>query len=165
MSGECEICPFRSLQAENFKKLLGKCFRQDYQIPLTEAQLNELFDDMRKSFDENIIYIDLLLINHEAKGFIIYQVDKPESDWCEKETWGCIRELYVADDIRKKAYGKKLASHAEELLRKSSVPGIYLTADDAIGFWVKIGYRDSGEVCEKNKGNILIKKEPINDSI
>ena len=77
--------------------------------------------------------------------------------WCEKEGYGCIREMFVSVDQRGKGYGRSLAIHAEKELQKLSVPYIYLTTDDNKDFWTKVGYRDTGEICIKNDGSIFIK--------
>lgn len=152
-----EIYEYENSHYAAFKEMVGVCFNKDYKIPLTEQQLEELCQEILQLVDKRIVFLDLLFVENMAKGFVCYQVDTPQSDWCEKETWGCIRELYVADDVRKKGYGRGLAVHAENKLKALSVPNIYLTSDDSMDFWVNIGYRDTGKICEKNNGNILIK--------
>ena len=137
--------------------MLAVCFPQDYKIPLTEAQLEELCNEIIHQVTAKIVFLDLLLLDKVAKGFISYQVDTPMSDWCEKENWGFIREIFIAPDIRKMGYGKILVEHAERKLTDLSVPNIYLTTDDSIDFWINVGYQKTGEVSEKNKGYILIK--------
>lgn len=61
-------------------------------------------------------------------------------------------------DSRKYGYGSILVTHAENELKKLSVPYIYLTSDDSIDFWLSLGYTDTGEICDKNDCNILIKQ-------
>ena len=141
-----------------FKEMLNICFNQDYKIPLTEQQLEELCDEILQSVKGSITFLDLIFVGDEAKGFVSYQIDTPNSDWCEKENWGCSRELYISDDVRGNGYGKALATHAENELCKLSVPNVYLITDDTIDFWIKLGYRDTGEICDKNNGNILTKQ-------
>lgn len=139
-----------------FKVMFGRCFRQDYKIPLTENQLGGLCDDIASQVTANVIFLDLLIIDDIAQGFVIYQIDSPDSDWCEKEGYGFIRELYVAAERRRAGHGKSLAAHAETQLRDKSVPGIYLTTDEAMDFWGKMGYRDTGEIA-KNNGRVFMK--------
>ena len=81
-------------------------------------------------------------------GFCIYQIDSPESDWCKKEGWGFIREFYIKKPFRGRGYGRKLAAFTEKMLFGRGVQNMYLTADDAIGFWQTCGYADSGTVNE-----------------
>jgi GNAT superfamily N-acetyltransferase len=153
----CEIREYSDFDYITFKKMLELCFLQDYNITLTEQQSEELCKDLTQQVNAQIQSLGLLFLNGVAKGFINYQVDSPKSDWCEKETWGFIREVYIARDIREKGYGKKLVVYAENKLRGLSVPNIYLTTDEAKEFWIKLGYCVTGDICEKNKGCILIK--------
>lgn len=162
MSEKITICEYIDSYIEVFKQMLNECFNQDYKIPLTEQQLEGLTREIVQSVSNRITFLDLLLLDGEAKGFVSYQVDMPESDWCEKKTWGCIRELYISADVRGKGYGKTLAAYAESKLWKLSVPNIYLTTDDTAIFWVKAGYHDTGEICSKNNGSILTKQAEPN---
>ncbi|MCL1820034.1 MAG: GNAT family N-acetyltransferase [Oscillospiraceae bacterium] len=157
MNIEYAIQMYTSPHYNVFKDMLRPCFNKDYKIPLTEQQLNELCEEIVQLTEKQIAFLDLLFLDGVAKGFVLYQVDTPKSDWCEKETWGCIREFYIDSDIRGKGFGKILALHTEDKLRELSVPHIYLTADYAVGFWIKIGYSDSGEICKRNDGRILVK--------
>jgi RimJ/RimL family protein N-acetyltransferase/N-acetylglutamate synthase-like GNAT family acetyltransferase len=144
-----------------FKEMIGECFNNDYKIPLTEKQLDKLSGEMTQSVKSDIQYLDLLILNGTVKGFIIYQVDTLKSDWCEKEGCGCIRELFIATDVRGKGYGLKLVIHAEMKLNELCVPYIYLTTDDSKDFWIRAGYRDTGEICDKNGGSIVCKVNNI----
>jgi len=157
MENSCGICRYTAQNYAAFKELLGECFSQDYNIPLTKDQLEELCGEITRQAEENIVFLDLLTLDGAAKGFISYQIDSLKSDWCEKEGCGFIRELFVASNLRGKGYGKYLVAHAENELKKLSVPYIYLTTDDSEDFWAKAGYRDTGEICAKNNGGIFIK--------
>ena len=157
ISDRCEILPYSASHEDSLKEMLRICFNQDYKIPLTEQQLEALCKEICRQAAEKIVFLDLLFLNGRAEGFINYQVDTPQSDWCEKETWGFIRELYISPALRKKGYGQKLAEHAESKLWALSVPNIYLTTDDAIEFWLKLGYHDTAEICPQNNGSILTK--------
>ena len=152
-----EIIQYIDAHYDLLKGMLDICFNQDYNIPLTEKQLEELCKEISIAAVEGIVFLDLLFIDGEATGFIIYQVDTPQSGWCEKENWGFIRETYISSNGRKKGYGKELVKYAENKLWCLNVPNIYLTTDDTIDFWVKMGYRNTGEVCDKNDGYILVK--------
>ena len=140
-----------------FKEMFGEYFLNDFNIELTEKELENICREITQKVKENILFLDLLMLNNSAKGFIIYQIDSPSSDWCEKEGYGFIRELFIAADFRKKGYGKDLAVYAENKLWDLSVPYIYLTAYESKNFWIKTGYQDSGEVSAKNDDRIYIK--------
>ncbi|MCL2342821.1 MAG: GNAT family N-acetyltransferase [Firmicutes bacterium] len=154
---EIKICAYSNSDYAAFQKMLCTCFWQDYKIPRTEEQLERWQNMLIRQASAEIVFIDLLTADGEAQGFILYQIDSPESDWCIKEGYGFIRELYVAADFRRSGHGKALAVHAETRLRQRGVPGIYLTTDEAMEFWAKMGYRDSGEVCSENDGRIFVK--------
>ena len=112
---------------------------------------------MIQSVKDGFTYLDLLHLDGNPVGFVMYRVDHPESDWCEKEGFGFIREMYIRKDQRKHGYGKMLANHSENELKKLSVPYVYLTSSND-AFWLGVGYTDTGEVCDKNNLNILIKE-------
>ena len=151
------VCKYTNTHFRAFKGMLNVCFNKDYGIPLSNQQLEELCAKIIQSVGNGITFLYLILVDGEAKGFIHYQIDTTKSDWCEKENWGCIRELYISDDVRGKGYGKILVAQAENELWKLSTLGIYLTTDDTLDFWIKLGYNDTGGICNKNNGNILSK--------
>ena len=146
-----------SLDRDPFMEMLVTCFSQDYKLPLTREQLEGWRDVLVRLAAEQIVFLDILTIDGTPQGFILSQIDTPESDWCLKEGYGFIRELYVAAELRKAGHGKALVSHAESRLRQKGVPGIYLTTDEAMDFWTRMGYRDSGEICHENNSLIFLK--------
>ncbi|MDR2833087.1 MAG: GNAT family N-acetyltransferase [Streptococcaceae bacterium] len=152
------IRPYQTIDYPVFLKMFYDNYINDYEMDLTMEQMDELAQIITQSVEHNIMYLDLLFIDEVAVGFIKYQVDTPVSDWCEKEGFGFIRELHVNQKFRGKGYGKSLAKHAENQLRSLNVPGIYLTTDTAMKFWQELGFKDTGEVCEKNDGFIFIKE-------
>ena len=136
--------------------MVGVYFIEDLKAHLNYNPPVEMCKAMIQSVKDGITYLDLLHLGDAPIGFIMYQVDSPQSNWCEKEGYGFIREMYIRKDYRKHGYGKILAIHAEDALKKLSVPHIYLTSSND-AFWFSVGYADTGEVCEKNNNNILIK--------
>jgi len=155
-----EIRTYHSADFDAFAQMVGVCWIEDYKETLNSNPPVEMCNAMVQSANDGIMHIDLLCLDDSPIGFIMYQIDSPKSDWCEKEGYGCIREMYIHKDYRKKGYGKVLVAHAENELKKLSAQHIYLTADDdnSIAFWLRVGYADTGEVCDKNNGNILIKQ-------
>ena len=152
-----EIVKYTDSYYIDIKVMLGNCFSNEYKLDLTENQLATIYTDIIYQFNNKILFLDLLLKKSIAKGFVIYQIDSPSSDWCEKEGWGFIREIYIADDIRKKGFGQKMVLHAESVLKSLEIPNIYITADENRDFWIKMGYQDTGEVCQRNGGYIFTK--------
>ena len=109
-----DIKKYSDCESANFKKMMNACFSEDYRIPLTEDQLVELCENIKRSVIDCIVSLDLLYKDSKPIGFINYQVDSLQSDWCEKEGYGCIRELYISRNFRSRGYGKILLYHAEK---------------------------------------------------
>lgn len=73
-------------------------------------------------------------------GFAIFQIDRPESDWCKRPGWGFIREFYVAKACRNQGLGRCLARETEVRLLTCGAKRLYLQADNAAGFWTACGW-------------------------
>ena len=160
MTAAYEIRKYTKTDYDVFKKMFTSYFIKDVDEHLTDEEFDSVCRDIETSAEKQIVCLDLLFIADIAKGFIEYQIDSPESDWCEKEGYGMMRELYIDHDIRKMGYGRKLVVHSEKhLINNLSVSDVYLTASKcAIPFWVQMGYHDSGEICLKNEQKIYIKQ-------
>jgi len=155
-----KICKYNKDNYEVFKNMVFDYFTKDLKIDLTDKQLEYVCKEIELHSEKNIGFLDLIFENENPIGFISYQIDSKESDWCEKEGFGCIREFYIIPSHRKKGFGEKLVKHAENNLAKLSISDIYLTADDegSIIFYNKMGYSENGEICLKNNCKIYIKK-------
>ncbi len=97
--------------------------------------------------------------NGVCAGFVCFQVDSEQSDWCKRPGWGLIREFRIAPEFRRRGFGKALAEYAErELFRQTD--RLYLTAFDeaAMRFWTACGYEKTGETAS-NGGLILVKQQ------
>lgn len=152
-----EIRKYTKLDYNAYKDMFREYFLKDFKIDITQEETENICTEITQQVEAHILFLDLLILNSAAKGFIIYQIDSPKSDWCEKEGWGFIREVYIASDFRGKGYGKSLITHVESRLRQLLVPSIYLTSDESGNFWIKMGYQDSGETSSKNKARIFMK--------
>lgn len=84
----------------------------------------------------------------KAVGFVIFQTDDMINDWCFKEGWGDVREIYVDGPFRGRGLGKALLEYAGAALGKEGAKNIYLLpTDDSEGFFRACGYVDIGEYC------------------
>jgi len=151
-----EIKKFTDSDFDAFAQMVGIYFIEDLKKTLNYNPPVGMCKTMIQSVKDGITYLDLLHLDGSPIGFIMYQIDSPKSNWCEKEGYGFIREMYICKDHRKQGYGKILVAHAENELIKLSVPHIYLTSSND-PFWLSIGYASTGEICNKNNNNILIK--------
>ena len=156
---EFKIRKYSSHNRAAFIRMLDIYFSQDCNLTLTQDQLGRWCDTLARQAAAQIVFLNILTVDNAPQGFILYQVDSPESDWCIKKGYGFIRELYVAADLRDAGYGKALVSHAESQLKQHGVPGVYLTADvdESMGFWTKMGYHGTGEICRENNAPIYLK--------
>lgn len=155
-----QIVRYSPAHFSSFKELFNKYFLNDLEISLSDEQLNKTCTEVGRLSDDCISPLDLLIVNGAAIGFIEYQIDSAQSNWCEKEGWGFIRELHVAPDFRRKGLGKALVTHAEGTLVGLSAQSFYLTSSSsaaAQAFWVRMGYRDSGTLSTLNGQPIFIK--------
>jgi len=152
-----KIRKFTDSDFDAFAQMVGVYFIEDLKDPLNNNPPVGMCKAMTQNVKAGIIYLDLLLLDDTPIGFIMYQVDSPKSNWCEKEGYGFIREMYIHKDHRKQGYGKIVVAHAESELKKLFVPYIYLTSSND-PFWLSVGYANTGEICEKNNHHILIKE-------
>lgn len=100
---------------------------------------------------KGLLHIALLKVQESAAGFCIYQIDSPESDWCKRPGEGCIREFFIRKEFRRKGLGRKLCREALCELEKMGAKKVYLTADEAAGFWESCGFSNTGELCSNGQ--------------
>lgn len=113
---------------------------------LVRRKILPLFLD---EWNRKILHIALVQ-DAQAAGLSVFQIDTPESDWCKRPGWGCIREFYIRPAARHRGLGKALAEYSERCLRTLGASALYLTADDAVAFWERCGYAASGEICSND---------------
>ncbi len=132
-----------------FASLLGRYFREDLHLPLTDDQAAELAMDILEDIPYGVP-LTLAVLNGTLVGFINYQVDAEGGSWCFHPGWGCIRECYVLPRYRRLGIAAALVNHAQGRLRRSGADRLYLTADTAIPFWQRLGFACSGRINPKN---------------
>lgn len=157
MGALTEISSYQKSDFSCFKKVFGEYFLHDLKCELSDQDLEKICFGIDEQVTNKVVFLDLFKHNQELKGFVIYQIDTPKSDWCEKEGYGFIREMFISADVRKLGFGKKLAQHAENHLKQLGVSQFYLTCDENQEFWIKLGYVNTGDICEKNESPIFIK--------
>jgi GNAT superfamily N-acetyltransferase len=138
------IRPFCSHDLSDFKGMFCTYFRSDVKINISDQELESVCHEIADRSLSCSIYVDVLLVDEKSVGFVIYQIDNPKSDWCEREGWGFIREIYIHGSFRGNGLGAQLVAHTETALYEKGAEHIYLTCDEAAGFWNLRGYRNSG---------------------
>lgn len=154
-----EIRPFCKKDLCDFKEMFCTYFRDDFKIEIEDNKAEALCLGMADSSMSGITSLDMLLDSGKLAGFIYYQIDNPKSNWCEREGWGFIREVYINRSLRGKGLGAKLAAHAEKVLYAKGAEDIYLTSDEAGEFWSLCGYKETGKVSGINHDPIYEKQK------
>lgn len=152
-----DIRPFCNSDMCDFKEMFCTYFRNDFNIEITDSKAEALCSKIAESSLSEIVPLDLILVCGKPVGFISYQIDHPDSDWCEREGWGFLREIYINRSMRGKGLGAKLVTYAEKVLYNKGAEHIYLTSDEAGEFWSFCGYKKTGKVSTINHDPIYEK--------
>ena len=152
-----EICSFKDSYMESFIKMFSRYFREDFKIDITDKKICESCARIANFSLSGINKLDFLVVDEKPFGFIYYQIDTPQSNWCEREGWGFIREVYIDPVIRKSGLGARLVLHAEEKLYSKGALNIYLTSDSNDLFWDSLGYRKTEKLSTINNDPIYEK--------
>lgn len=93
-----------------------------------------------------LLSVDLIRDGETFVGFAIYQTDDVKSDFCLKEGWGDIREIFILPEYRRQGLGKFLLYTAEMKLRESGAEKSFtLPTPAAEEFFVSCGYVKTDE--------------------
>lgn len=142
--------PFKGTEFESFLPMCSAYFTELLDKPLPQERLAEIARGIWEQAGAGILRLDLLEHGGEAAGFAIYQIDTPQSDWCERVGWGFIREVYVRPSARGRGLGRFWAQYLCAQLTSMGARGIYLTADDAQGFWQACGFELSTQTAHND---------------
>ena len=132
---------------DEFRTMFLDYFINDCEVKYDKEKLREnlINKTIIPQCERGLIFIDLIKQNKETLGFIIYQIDKEESDWKERLGSGFIREFYIKPNFRKLGLGSKLLKNAEDNLKELGAKEIYLTSqekDSVKQFYMKNGFED-----------------------
>ncbi|MGN1060489.1 MAG: GNAT family N-acetyltransferase [Candidatus Coproplasma sp.] len=118
-----------------------------------------LFDEyVLPDLKENLFSVAVAVDGDTLCGFIVYQTDRPDNEWCFREGDGDIREIYVSPSRRNGGMGKELVAFAENELALSGVKNIYvLPTEEAEGFFTACGYSDGGDYCAELDNKVFEK--------
>ncbi|MBN2797245.1 MAG: GNAT family N-acetyltransferase [Clostridia bacterium] len=115
-----------------------------------EKMCNRILKDVK----DEILFLELMMIGQQPVGFINYQVDSKRIDWCEREGWGFIREMYMDKAFRNRNLGRVFVSSVLNTLKDNSIQEVYLTSDDSGEFFMKCGFTNSGCISKINEDPI-----------
>ena len=151
-----EIVNLKALDYDEFRTMFLDYFYYDCGIKYDREKLREnlINKTIIPQYERGLIFIDVIKQNNETLGFIIYQIDKEESDWKERIGSGFIREFYIKPDFRKQKLGSKLLKSAEDNLKKLGAKEVYLTSqekDYVKKFYEKNGYKTDHTRAQNGK--------------
>ena len=110
-------------------------------------------------FSAGLLDIAVAVEDGRACGFVIFQTDSIENEWCLKEGLGTVRELYVIPEERGKGVGGTLCAHAEAALKnRGAVRAYVLPAEGSEAFFLARGYAEEDEWCEETGCNFFYKQ-------
>ena len=136
---------------KDFEEMLVEYFCTDLQSDIPQDIVrSKLVGHILNYVQNHIIHLALAVEEENLIGFSIYQIDTAESDWCKRPGWGFIREFYIRRPYRGRGNGKQLASYTEQHLRNMGASQLYLTSDNAIGFWANCGWCNTHEQCSND---------------
>ena len=156
-----EIKKFENRYYQDFVGLFCDYFALDLgEDAPTQVIKDKIIDaQVLKDFELGDTYLDLLILDGVARGFIIYQIDSERSDWNKRTGFGFIRELYVDRNYRKCGYGSMLLKNAEDMLR-GKTNGVYLTSDEkpyVKDFYIRNGYTNEHIRDDYNNDEYFVK--------
>lgn len=133
-------------------------FKDYYEELGCDEDVDHLLDEyVLADCDAGLLRI-AVAIDGAACGFVIYQIDSIENEWCLKEGMGTVRELYVSHARRGGGVGTKLMEFAEGQLKEGGAKGLYiLPAEGTQAFFISRGYEESDEFCEDMDCNFFYK--------
>lgn len=132
-------------------KLLKKYLRDDLNIEIEDDQVEDILKLIETQMAEDISEVAVAQKGNEIVGFVNYQIDSKKSDWCFREGWGTIREIFVDKRHRLEDTGKSLVEYAENRLFNWGADKVYLTSDVHNSFWENLKFTETEVTCEKNK--------------
>lgn len=115
-----------------------------------------LWEEMNTQNGGNSAYIRTY--KNEPVGFIQFTAITMES-WFLKESWGFIREFWIAKDFRRQGHGTELLSLAEKYFKDEGIHRIVLTAEaNEQQFYLNRGYKICESIEAKNNNAVSVKE-------
>ena len=146
-----EIRLYREDDWAGFRGMLARYYREDAGLSLTGTAADELAEELLSELGP-LCWLWIAEEKGRAAGFLLAQIDTPESLWNYRSGEGFIRDMAVEPSFRGQGAGRALALAAEARFRSAGVSRVYLTAEDPTGaFWTRLGYAPSGEICRRNR--------------
>ena len=141
----------------------------DFTVPLFQDTFKQYFTEMGISIrdwdglfkevndeGDNLTFVRTTA-DGDAIGFIMIKPTKFTS-WFFEETYGFIREFWVASDFRNSGHGTALLDIAEKYFCENNIYTSILTTNTAKLFYEKHGYFKAPGCKAKNQDDVFIKR-------
>jgi len=135
-------------------------FQNAFRKYFSELQINvEDWDGLFREMNEENGNLAFIRIDENDKvvGFIQF-APIVFTSWFFEETYGFIREFWVAAEHRGKRHGSELLKIAEQYFFDNGIYSTILTADTAEDFYVKHGYVKVPGCKALNEDNVFVKR-------
>jgi RimJ/RimL family protein N-acetyltransferase len=135
--------------------LFRTAFRRYFsELGIDAGDWDGLFREMNAGGDMAFVRMDG---KEEVVGFVLFNTIVFTS-WFFEETYGFIRELWVAGKHRKDGHGSELLKNTEKYLYNKEVYSTILTSDTAERFYMKNGYVKVPGCKAKNEDDVFVKR-------
>lgn len=149
------ICPEREAALRSF---LTSYYRQGEDADTPQEVLDEFIGRLLDLLRGEEISGALLQAGEATLGAVLWMVDRAGGPFSVRPGWGTILEFGIDPAHRKQGLGRRAAAYAEDRMREAGVQNLYVSAyGPAREFWVRLGYRDSGELAP-NGLPVLVKE-------
>ena len=144
---------------DKFKDIFGKMFADYYdELGCDEDGAHLVEEYVLPDLLAGLLKVDLIEEDGAVCGFCIYQIDEPGNDWCFKDGWGDIREIYIVMSKRRSGLGKFLLYTAEMRLAEAGAQNVYtLPEGESANFFAACGYDLTDDVCAELECNVFTK--------
>lgn len=103
-------------------------------------------------------------LDEKIIGFVLWMIDRKESDFSEVPEYGTFLEIGLETTIRLQGIGMQVVAHIENIMKEKGAEGFYITAyGPASEFWEKCGYINTHKKASndlflyvKNRGNKVL---------
>lgn len=134
-------------------------FQNAFKQYFMEMNFNDVedWDDLFKQMNDGNLAFVRYDENKEVIGFIQF-TSLEFTRWFFEETYGFIREFWVAKKYRDKRHGSELLRLAEQYMLEKGVFSSILTTDTAEKFYLKNGYEKVPGCKSKNNDDVFVKR-------
>lgn len=127
-----------------FHELLTEYYRKAEDADTPQTILDEFIQQLFDMVMDHLIQGSLIKSNMELAGFVLWMIDKKDSNFSQIPGYGVILEIGTRQAYRNKGIGKLIVKYAEEQMIEAKAVGLYVTSCGlASAFWEKCGYANT----------------------